>query len=210
MAKKATSFICEHSAEFVLVPFLTQLFSDNKQKLTPLYYWKNREGGLVSKRCDSNTPIRLFAMYARRPKIHSPDQDCISVKINNKLFERAFYLKENGIPTIVGVPRVSSIINFHVGCPCSWFRLCPDENVESDIEFSIDIKSNKCSIKMPPNIQGPLNDEELLNVFKESILLPSWQDAIRILRGEKLDYQFFRSLFFGRIGGYKPVYFISW
>mgnify|MGYP001139543563 CR=1 FL=1 len=206
----ATSFICEHSAEFVLVPFLTQLFSDNKQKLTPLYYWKSREGSSISKQCDPNTSIRLFAMYARRPKIHSPEKDYISVKINNILFERAYYLKENGIPTIVGVPRVSSIINFHVGCPCSWFRLCPDENIESDIEFAINIKSNKCEIKLPSSIEGPLEEIELLDLFNKSQKLPSWQDVIKILRTVRSNYESYGNRFNWLMGGYKPVYFISW
>ena len=206
----ATSFICEHSAEFVLIPLLTQLFSAHKQNLIPLYFWKTREGSSISKRCDHNTPIRLLAMYARRPKICDPDQDYILVKINDILFERAYYLKENGIPTIVGVPRVSSIINFHVGCPCSWFSLCPDRNSNSEIEFRIDIKSNKCDIELPPSIQGPLEDVELLSLFNKGAHLPSWQDAIQILRAEGLDYGFYGNSFYWRMGGmYKPVYFIS-
>jgi len=206
----ATSFICEHSAEFVLIPLLTQLFSSHKQNLIPLYFWKSREGSSISKRCDPNILIRLLPMYARRPKVCEPGQNYILVKINSILFERACYLKENGIPTIIGVPRVSSIMNLHIGCPCSWFKLCPDKNFTSDMEFSIDIKSNKCSIKMPPNIQGPLKDEELLTVFNESILLPSWQDAIQILRAEGLDYGSYGNSIYWRMGRlYKPVYFIS-
>lgn len=63
---------------------------------------------------------------------------------------------------------------------------------------------------MPPNIQGPLKDEELLTVFNESILLPSWQDAIQILRAEGLDYGSYRNSIYWRMGRlYKPVYFIS-
>lgn len=204
----ATSFICEHSAEFVLIPLLTQLFSAHKQNLIPLYFWKTREGSSISKRCDPNTPIRLLAMYARRPKVCEPGQDYILVKINRILFERACYLKENGIPTIIGVPRVSSIMNLHIGCPCSWFKLCPDKNFRSDIEFSIDIKSNKCDDKLPLSIQGPLEDEELLNLFSKGVLLPSWQDAIQILRGESLYYRLYENSLYWRMGMYKPVYFI--
>ena len=205
----ATSFICEHSAEFVLIPLLTQLFSAHKQNLIPLYFWKTREGSSISKRCDHNTPIRLLAMYARRPKICDPDQDYILVKINDILFERAYYLKESGIPTIVGVPRVSSIMDLHIGCPCSWFNLCPDRNFKSDLEFMIDIKSNKCDIKLPRSIQGPLKDEELLSLFNKGTFLPSWQDAIQILRGEWLDNRFYGNSFYWPMGIYKPVYFIS-
>ena len=206
---KATAFICEHSAEFVLVPLLIELFSAHKQDLIPLHFWKTREGSSLSKRCDPNTPIRLLAMYARRPKICAPDQDCILVKINDILFERAYYLKQNGIPTIIGVPRVSSIMNLHVGCPCSWFSLRPDRNLESDVEFGIDIKSNKCDGSLPPSIQGPLNDEELLDLFNKGTSLPSWQDAIEILRGELWDFRLDARAVYWPMGTYKPVYFVS-
>ena len=205
----ATSFICEHSAEFVLVYFLTQLFSAHRQNLIPLYFWKSREGSLISKRCDPNTPIRLLAMYARRPKIHDPDQDHILVKLNDILFERAYYLKENGIPTIAGVPRVSSIMELHTACPCSWFNLCPDCNFRSDVEFMIDIASNKCDTELPPSIRGPLEDVELLSLFDKATHLPSWQDAIQILRAEGLDYDFYGSSLYWPMGIYKPVYFLS-
>ena len=207
---KTTSFICEHSAEFVLVPLLTQLFSAHKQNLIPLYFWKSREGSSISKRCDPNTPIRLLAMYARRPKICDPEQDYISVKINDILFERAYYLKENGIPTIVGVPRVSSIMDLYIGCPCSWFTLCPDRDFKSDVEFKIDIKSNKCDIELPTDIRGPLEHVELLSLFAKGEYLRSWQDAIGILRAEGLDYGSYGNSIYWRMGRlYKPVYFIS-
>jgi hypothetical protein len=121
----------------------------------------------MSKRCDPGISLRLLAMYARRPKICVPNQDYILVKINNILFERSYYLKEMGIPTIVGVPRISSITNFHLDCPCSWFNLCPDKNFKSDFEFTINIKSNKCYAPLPPIIQGPLADIELLKLFNK-------------------------------------------
>ena len=148
-------------------------------------------------------------MYARRPKIFDPDQDYILVKINDILFERSYYLRENGIPTIVGVPRVSSIMDLQIGCPCSWFYLYPDGNFKSDIEFTIDIKSNKCDDELPLSIQGPLEDEELVNLFNKGTLLPSWQYAIQILRGESLDYRLYGNSFYWPMGTYKPVYFMS-
>jgi hypothetical protein len=207
--RNATSFICEHSAEFVLIPHLTQLFSAHKQDLLPLYFWKNREGGQMSRRCDPGKPIRLLAMYARRPKVSEPGQDCVSVKINDALFERAHYLKENGIPTIAAVPLVSSIMDLRIGCPCSWFTLCPDRDFESDVEFTIDIKSEKCDIELPAGVQGPLEDAELLRLFDKSEDLKSWQDAIEILRADRLDHGFYRNSFYWRMGMYKPVYLLS-
>ncbi len=120
-------------------------------------------------------------------------------------------MKENGIPTIVGVPLVSSIMNFHVGCPCSWFKLCPDRNFESDVEFDIDIKRNKCKTRLPKAIKGPLGNEELLTLFDESAKLPSWQDAIKVLRADGLDVGSYVTPFYWQMsmGTYKPVYFIS-
>jgi len=164
----------------------------------------------MSRRCDPNKPIRLLAMYARRPKVSEPQQDYIVVKINSILFEHAYYLKENGIPTIVGVPRVASIMDLYNGCPCSWFTLCPDRNFKSDVEFKIDIKSNKCDIELPADIRGPLEDVELLSLFAKVEYLQSWQDAIEILRADGLGYGSYGNSIYWPMGRlYKPVYFIS-
>jgi hypothetical protein len=206
---KAKSFICEHSVEFVLVSFLTKLFSNHKQNIVPLYFWKSREGSSMSIRCGPNKPIRLLAMYARRPKVSEPEQDHILVKINGRLFERAYYLKENGIPTVVGVPRVSSIMDLYIGCPCSWFMLCPDKDCTQDVEFNIDIKSNKCYIKLPAEVRGPLDDVELISLFTKGKYIQSWHDAIEIMRSERLDHMYRRDLLYWGMSIYKPVYFIS-
>lgn len=207
----ATSFICEHSAEFVLVPFITELFAAHKQKLVPLYFWKTREGSIKSKKCDPGIPIRILSMYARRPKIDYPGQDSILVRINHRLFEHAAYLKENGIQTIIGVPRISSIMDFYVGCPCSWFTLSPDSNSVWGIDFSIDIKKNKCNAELPLSVKGPLEEKNILNLLNNSKIFTSWQAAIEILSGESLDYKPTGSFYYfhARFNMYKPVYFIN-
>jgi hypothetical protein len=202
-----TSFICEHSAEFILVPNLCQLFSEHDKNLIPLHFWKTREGSSKSIRCDDHKPLRLIAMYARRPKIRIPNQNSITVKINYDIFEHALYLQDNNIPTIIGVPCVSSVLELKFGCSCSWFSLIPDKNSCHDAELTIDIQSRKCDSKLPLGVHGPLNDHELLSLFNKSRKFVSWQEAVNVLRNE-MPSRYAMGGFFG-INSYKPVYFIN-
>ncbi len=202
-----TSFLSEHSAEFVLVPALAQIFSSRGCDLVPLYFWKTREGSSVSRRCEPAMPVQVFAMYARRPKVVVPGQDHILVKFNDLLFQRAGYLRDNGIPTIAGVPLVSSIMDFRIVCLCSWFSLSPAGPSQSDFECVIDIKSNQCNTALPSSLQGPWNDEEILRFVSAEARPMLWQKAIEVLRGNAFDQQYAHR-FYWRWPTYKPVYLV--
>ena len=99
-----------------LVPAIDRMLSLAGMQVVPIYFWKTREGNYLSQKCNMEKNFKVIAMYARRPKVVEPMQNDIEVKINNILFQRAFYLKQYGIPTIAGVPRISTIGELRIGC----------------------------------------------------------------------------------------------
>lgn len=205
-----TSFICEHSVEFIIVPDLYKIFSNRYKKIIPLYFWKSREGSVVSYQCNKNIPLQVLVVYARRPKVICPNQDVILVRVNESIFEHALYLEENGIPTLIGFPRISTIMDFYIGCPCSYFRIEKKENYVSELDFQIGIESNKCKEKLPSNINGPLSNEELLSVINCCKVYNSWEEVLNVLKCGMNNinttgnfYYFYREF-----NNYKPIYFV--
>jgi hypothetical protein len=108
----ATSFISEHSSEYILVSKLSGMMSPHFDKVIPLYFLSTREGSSVSRLCDPSQLVRIISVYARRPKIVAPHQAHIQVKFNECLFEIAKLSYPLGIPTFAGVPLASSMMDF--------------------------------------------------------------------------------------------------
>jgi len=191
-----------------LVPALEHVLSSQDSAVVPLYFWRTREGSSVSLQCDQGTQIRILAMYARRPKVVDPADRHILVKFNRELLELAFHLNEHGIPTLAGVPRVSSIMDLRIGCPCSWFALVPDSTFSEDIEVFVDRRLNQCEKALPAFVRGPLQDKEVAD-FIDSVARPMlWADAVEVLRAKPLHEHRYSRSFPWHMGGYKPVYFL--
>ncbi len=205
------SFISEHSAELVLVPVIEKILSYEGMQIIPIYFWKTREGSYLSQKCSLSKRFRIIAMYARRPKIVEPLQNTVEVKINNILFQRAFYLKQYGIPTIAGVPRISTIGELRIGCNCSWFYLDPQRPEEEEVVTLVEISTNQCRRKLPHRVQGPLQERDLLDIVNKAKVFSEWGEVIPILGGELSKWPSkttFHSSMFWFFITYKPIYFL--
>jgi hypothetical protein len=204
-----TSFICEHTAEFFLVPTLARLLSNEETDVVPLYFWKSREGSAISKRCGRDAPLRLVAMFARRPKVDDPDDRRILVKLNDVIFERAYQLARLRVPTFAGVPRVSSITNLRRTGPCSWFCLHSKGSSVKDVEFYLNVESGRCETALPSTVEGPLEDERIVRLAYDEAAPMSWEDAIEAMRGESGSPERDERRVYRWWGEtYKPVYLI--
>ena len=202
-------FLSEHSVEFVLVPQLISILSKTYSNIVPFYFWAAHEGNSVSHSCDTGEYIRLIAVYPRRPKVSHPHDSEILIKFNAALFEKAREYEQSGIPVFAGVPRVSSIMDFRLNTPCSWFEILGAEG-PTDIEGTISLESEeRWAIPNNDVIRGPLSKEQLVNSVKSRSALMRWDEAIRHIREvrkTKNYTHFFTDLFGGRFGGYKPFY----
>src|SRR5688572_15100048 len=118
-----SSFINERSAEMILVPHLITALAAHHLKVTPIYYWVSREGGGVSAECFRNHPVKLLALYARRPKVNYPGGNRIYVMMNELLFGKAEIFRSKGIFAFAGLPLAVSLDSLLLSTPCIYFAL---------------------------------------------------------------------------------------
>ena len=203
----ATSFMSEHTAEFILVPRLSQSLSQH-WSVIPLYFWRSREGSNIALECDYGQILKLLAMYARRPKINNPGDDSITVKVNDSLFKRAKYLNEYGIPTIFGIPRISSLFYFKLDCPCSWFIIVPPSSNFCNVEFRLDISNNVVLGQLPKELSGPLSKKEIYEMIQHKARNMTFSEAIYILKEREYGSNYAANSFPWFGPNDKPVYFL--
>jgi len=118
-----TSFISEHSSEYILVAKLTRMMERHFERVIPIYFLSTREGSPISGECGPSQTLKIVSVFARRPKIDIPNQPFIEVKFNESLFEIADLASPLGIPTFAGVPLASSMMKVSLDNDCAWFEL---------------------------------------------------------------------------------------
>jgi hypothetical protein len=115
-----SSFMSEHTVEFYLVPRFRALLNSRYSHALPFFYWKTREGGILSHRDDFPALVTACAMFPRRPKVHGEQ---IEMTVNKDVYLMSKHLQEAGIPTFLGFPRVNSLSGFATDFECLWFLL---------------------------------------------------------------------------------------
>lgn len=203
----STSFINEHSAEFVLVPQFASILSTEYKSVVPIYFWAGREGSKISLECAQRGKLRVVAMYAPRPKIDVPKQEIIEVKFNDILYRRAEYFHREGIPVFAGVPNVSSLKDFQVGSDCSWFYLRGDGLGREEITLLNTLNGRLEG----SSLLEPLSTKDILNYIRVFSTPLEWERAVEIIRSVgKSDGNHSYSYWRFATDTYKPVYFLLW
>src|SRR5689334_17537250 len=98
-----SSFFCERTAEYALVPILQRSLEAHFGFAVPIFYWKTREGNRTSAEIHKECSVQILAMFARRPKV-TQKRNWVTGKINAELFQFADAASSVGIPTIAGFP----------------------------------------------------------------------------------------------------------
>ena len=75
----ATSFISEHSSEYILVAKLAAMMERYFERVIPLYFLSTREGSLISCQFNPSQVVKIISVFARRPKTMAPNQPHIEV-----------------------------------------------------------------------------------------------------------------------------------
>jgi len=172
----------------------------------PIYFWAGREGSRIAEESMMSHRVRIVAAYARRPKVFNTDQLSILVKINAQLFAGAVKGKEYGIPVLAGVPLVTSLSDFSIGVPCSWFHLKPGSLKQNDFEFLIPISGQVHIQNFEPLISGPLARIQINDLIESETREMSWSKAIEGIRAIRASGHIFVSPFF--IAGYRPFFMV--
>lgn len=137
--RKPASFMSEHTAEFALLQNLCLKIGAFEPSLFPIFYWKSREGSALASQCMSGATVRILMVFPRRPKVYRPGQTSVRIKFNEEILAAARIALRHGIPTIAGMPLVSSLAAYNLSCDCAWFRLSaerPSPNEELDIPLA--------------------------------------------------------------------------
>lgn len=176
----AASFLSEHSAEYILVPRIVSYLKPHFRCVIPIYFWSTREGSSIAGACEPTQPVRVINIFARRPKVSTPNQESIEVKFNQPLFQIARLASTFGISTLAGVPIASSIFDISLDTECAFFEL-----FDSEEDFSISLSVSGNVFFRPPN-SGALdlirNPEDLLERVLKKCVSSDWRNMMENLR----------------------------
>ena len=200
--RRASSYICEHSAEFTLVPELKKILKKKLEFVTPIFPWLTREGSRVSHHIHEKDEFCVLALYPRRPKLSSIDPIKIEIKINPELIEVSKVGSEHGIPVMAGCPLATNFWCLGGEPEFLWVKINEDCKA---IYTAKATKSNKWSI-VDNSKDTILETEGQLLAFvsenREIHNLESFIEAVRDFR-----YRTSHSIWIFGVR-YKPVYFI--
>lgn len=199
-------FICEHTAGYFLVPKFCSIFADLFDKVIPIYFHSGREGSSMTHSCFKDYKMKIVGMYPRRPKVFSPDQNSIEVKINYGLIEAAKIAEDYNIALFAGVPLISNILELNFNLICKWFFLNPKNKEVGDVFFSINIKSSTVIHTFPPSTQIPIiNETQVIHYTNSCTKEMNWQTAVEAIKSIRKQYRYSYYSYFGQ---YKPIFLI--
>ena len=193
-----SSFISEHTAEFVIVPALTRLLETRFSRIQPFFFWRTREGSATAVASASRGARRVLVVYPRRPKVGSRSE--IWVKFNRELFEDAQYWLPDAVPVLAGVPCAGGMAEIHSRTMCLWFALDGNDAPEDRVCRLVPTSGTASDV---PSQARPLSDENLLSLTLAAGQM-TWielVDRIRSRPRQRNGGPFY-------LGGYKPIYFV--
>ncbi|MES2643870.1 MAG: hypothetical protein V4850_30560 [Myxococcota bacterium] len=182
----------ERTAEYTLVPAISAELRPFFGFAIPFFYWTSREGTSLSRECGPREPVRLVAVFARRPKLRAPEDAEIRVRINDELFAFAAISAQAGIPVFAGVPLVRSLFDPRPERRCLWLKICARGDVAGPTElcFTPDGGIGKGTLLPTSGLRGPLAAADIARFSEREAHPRSWGDgldAIRQVRAQARD-----------------------
>ncbi|QYJ85585.1 hypothetical protein K0I73_15540 [Shewanella mesophila] len=117
----ATSFISEHSAEFVLVPIMKALLEERFSIVVPIFPWLSREFGNQAKSSHGFSGFHVLALFPRRPKVS--DEGDVLVTINGELSVYKEIALKHGITVLAGCPNATNLRELATCDECAWIDI---------------------------------------------------------------------------------------
>ena len=187
----ATSFICEHTAEFYLVPSLKRILEREFKYVTPIFPWLSRELSSISRQLHFEDDFFVLAMFARRPKIFNGN---IYVTINEELKIFQEIGSRHNVPVIAGCPNSNDFWELAKCEDFIWLNIAK----QNSFDYLIPTKSLETGFQ---NFR--INDDKIISIVKESGVhkIDTLENFIREVRFAQPQV-----IFYG--ARYKPVYFL--
>lgn len=107
---KTSSLMNERTLEFALVPVVQKALEEQFGRAVPIYFWKSQEGNRHSLAIHGDRPVRLLALFGRRPKMTAGSAS-IEGKLNQQLLCFARQARELGIASIAGFCPVTALFD---------------------------------------------------------------------------------------------------
>jgi len=200
-----TGFYSEHTAEYVLAPRLATILRSAFKTVIPFYFWANREGTNLSKLMAPASPVRLIAVFPRRPKHEGPEANSLLAKLNAELYDHANVAQALGIPVIAGLPLAWSLFDLSMETDCAWFAITATKGPPADVLLEVD-KAGQilCADGTPPLANQPLSDDEIREMALRKAKPMTWEAAIHAIRESRRGRMTWRFPFWG--GSRKPFH----
>lgn len=202
----AKSFICEHTAEYILIPNLKNILHKRFSIVTPIFPWALREGSNISRHLHKHDRFQIVGLYPRRPKLISASISKITVKINGQILLGAQYGMKLGIPIIAGCPLVKNFWELGNNPNCVWIKL--DQG--SADGFELEIEHTQPSYFMNQMSKFVFSNEEDLLIYlsekSESMDFDTAMLSFRDIKRTSSGWGLYN--YFALMGVYKPVYFL--
>jgi hypothetical protein len=206
MVPNPTSYICERSAEYALIPELVSKFKTKYEFVTPIYPWISREGSNISRSLHGLKSFKILGLYARRPKLLDEDDPFITVKFSEQIIYGGHMGFELGIPMIAGCPLARNFFELSTCKNFLWADLSKFSIDDIDIQISVD-KDGKTSEIFNKFLIHKTDDViDFVELTSESFDLEMFIQAIKKIKMTSKGYGVYYPMAF--MGGYKPVYFL--
>ena len=201
MKEEYSSFICEHTAEYILVPKLTKILKLKYDIVIPIFPWLTREGNNLSKQIHGQDKFKIVGFYPRRPKINHKDNKII-IKINNEFIEGAEEALKMKIPMLAGCPLAKSFWELDDNTKCIWIKL----NDKTKHHYEVECNSAMTKeFKILDNTEILESEKEILDYVDGNCKTHNFESLI-------LGIQHIRAhsstVYFMGFGSYKPIYFL--
>lgn len=201
-----TSYICERTAEYALIPELAKNLRSNFKFVTPIYPWISREGSNISLEVHTQQSFKVLGLYARRPKFLTADDTTTRVKFNDKIIRAAHLSLELGIPMIAGCPLARNFLELGTCKNFLWADLSKFTREEFEITIEIDEKQEIKDTYKNLLIQ---NQDEIFKLIESKSRNIGVKDLIQTIKSVEANSRGYGKQYsMAFMGGYKPVYFL--
>lgn len=175
-----TSFVNEHSAEYVLVPAFVRILAAQYPAVIPVFFWRTREGGRLARAGMGNAVVKVVTVYARRPKLSDPGDAQIVMRVNPELLEAASLAANLGSPVFAGVPLATSICEFTLETRCAWFVLRRGASSDLGEDVVIDVADPGIG-HLGGLVEGPIDDATIREIVRVEAEPMPWRDAVDVI-----------------------------
>ena len=201
-----TSFICERSSEYNLLPELIRVLKSRFEVVVPVYPWISREGSKLSMLVNKDFRFRVLGMYAMRPKVHSPLAPTMNIKFSEQIIYGSQQANRYGIPMIAGCPLAR---NFQELSSCEkylWADMSKFTQEQVDMVAEVTIDGVLVNSEPTPFLH---DEQEILNLIHEDnkeFTLSEFIEVIKKVKMASIGSSEYSPMAF--MGGYKPVYLL--